>query len=198
MNNRIVIVSTGTANVASMIAGLRRAGADSERTVDPDRVATADRVVVPGVGTFGAAMKHLRASGMDEALRERVRAGRPVLAVCLGLQLLGTASEESPGERGLGIVDGRTVRLPPGARVPQLGWNEVAADGPGLVTRGHAYFANSYCLDRCDASWRVVYADHGGQFIAALERDAQLACQFHPELSGAWGVQLLTRWMAAC
>ncbi len=198
MTRPIAIVSTGTANVASMEAGLRRAGAEPFRTSDPAQVAEALGVVIPGVGTFAAAMTHMRESGMDDALRERFRAGRPVLAVCLGLQLLARTSEESPGETGLGIVDSDVVALPAGASRPQLGWNDVVPSAAGYVERGYAYYANSYCLRSEADSWRPSYTDHGGQFIAAMQRDRQLACQFHPELSGAWGVALLTRWVGSC
>ncbi len=198
MTRSIAIVSTGTANVASMEAGLRRAGAEPFRTSDPDQVAEALGVVIPGVGTFAAAMTHLRETGMDAALRARFRSGRPVLAVCLGLQLLARTSEESPGETGLGIVDVDVVGLPAGATRPQLGWNEVVPSMPGLVEGGHAYFANSYCLRSETDDWQASHAHHGDRFVAAMQRDRQLACQFHPELSGAWGVALLTRWVAAC
>ncbi|MEO5825660.1 MAG: imidazole glycerol phosphate synthase subunit HisH [Gemmatimonadales bacterium] len=198
MTRSIAIVSTGTANVASMEAGLRRAGAETFRTSDPDQVADAVGVVIPGVGTFAAAMKHLRETGIDDALRARFRSGQPVLAVCLGLQLLGRTSEESPGETGLGIVDLDVVGLPEGATRPQLGWNEVVPSMPGMVECGHAYFANSYCLRSEAEDWQPSHAHHGDQFLAAMQRDRQLACQFHPELSGAWGVALLTRWVGAC
>ncbi|MBA2292744.1 MAG: imidazole glycerol phosphate synthase subunit HisH [Gemmatimonadales bacterium] len=198
MTPLIAIVSTGTANVASMEAGLRRAGAETFRTSDPEQVADAMGVVIPGVGTFAAAMTHLRQTGMDDALRARFRSGRPVLAVCLGLQLLARTSEESPGEEGLGIVDADVVGLPEGASRPQLGWNEVIPSVPGYVERGHAYFANSYCLRSEGDAWQPSHAHHGDQFIAAMQRDRQLACQFHPELSGAWGVALLTRWIGTC
>lgn len=198
MTRSIAIVSTGTANVASMEAGIRRAGAEPFRTSDPDRVEAASGVVIPGVGTFAAAMTHLRATGMDQALRARFRSGRPVLAVCLGLQLLARTSEESPGETGLGIVDADIVGLPAGASRPQLGWNEVVPSVPGLIEHGHAYFANSYCLLAAGDSWQVSHAHHGDRFVAAIQRDRQIACQFHPELSGAWGVALLARWVATC
>lgn len=198
MTPLIAIVSTGTANVASMEAGLRRAGAETFRTSDPDQVADAMGVVIPGVGTFAAAMTHLRHTGMDDALRARFRSGRPVLAVCLGLQLLARTSEESPGEMGLGIVDADVVGLPEGASRPQLGWNEVIPAVPGYVERGHAYFANSYCLRSEGDSWQPSHAHHGDRFVAAMQRDRHLACQFHPELSGAWGVALLTRWIGTC
>jgi len=194
----VLIVRTGTANLASVRAGLARAGAASELTTDPAAVRSAGRVVLPGVGAFGAAAAALAADGLDEALRERVAAGRPTLAVCLGLQLLAEGSAESPGVPGLTAFGGTATRFPAGIRVPQLGWNQVEP-GPEcrLLEEGHAYFANSYRLTEAPAGWAAAWSEHGTPFVAALERDGILACQFHPELSGGWGLALLQRWLTA-
>ncbi|MBI1849965.1 MAG: imidazole glycerol phosphate synthase subunit HisH [Planctomycetes bacterium] len=179
-----------------MLAGLRRAGAAPALTEDPDAVRAAERVVLPGVGAFAAAMLELDATGVASALADRVRAGRATLAVCLGLQLLGEASEESPGARGLGVLAGTARRFPESVRVPQMGWNRVEPDaGCRVLTAGDAYFANSYRLVDAPRGWLVATSDHGGRFVAALERGRVLACQFHPELSGAWGLDLLRRWL---
>ncbi len=195
----VLIVSTGTANIASVRAALRRVGATPRSSDDADAVRAARRVVLPGVGTFAAAMAHLTRTGLADALRERIDAGRPILAICLGMQMLGTTSDESTGVRGLGVVDAPVVRLPGVRRLPQLGWiNVTPLRATGLVAGGHAYFANSYCLAAHDATWAPVHATNGGRFLAAIERDAQLACQFHPELSGSWGASLLRRWVDAC
>ena len=121
-------------------------------------------------------------------------AGRPTLAICLGLQLLAVRSEEAPGTTGLGVLATAVTRLPDSVSVPQLGWNLVR--GGELVRDGHAYFANSYRLTQAPEGWRGVWADHGGPLVAALERGPQLLCQFHPELSGGWGHELLGRWLA--
>ncbi len=192
----VFIVRTGTANLASVIAGLRRLGVAPRVTESPDDVRAATWVVLPGVGAFGAAMEQLRANGLDVALAERVRAGRPTLAVCLGLQLLCEASDETQGVAGLGIVPGRITRFPSTVRVPQLGWNYVEADGTSdLLGSGYAYFANSYRLGAAPPGWSIAWSDHGGRFVAAMARGAVVACQFHPELSGSWGLALLRRWV---
>ena len=128
MTRDVLVVRTGTANLASMLAGLRRVGASPELTEDPGAVRSAERVVLPGVGAFAAAMQQLDAAGLASALAERARAGRATLAVCLGLQLLGDASEESPGARGLGVLSGTARRFPESVRVPQMGWNRVEPD----------------------------------------------------------------------
>src|SRR5690606_8116047 len=116
----------GTANLASVLAAFRRLGADPVVVDEPEAVARADRLVLPGVGTFAAARAALDARALVEPLRERLGAGRPTLAICLGFQLLFEASEESPGAEGLGLLPGVVRRFPAGARTPQLGWNRVA------------------------------------------------------------------------
>ncbi len=195
----IVVVATGTANTASVLAGLARAGARPRLARDAADIDGARGVVLPGVGTPRAALAGLAAGGLGEALVRRLRAGRPTLAVCLGLQLLCETSAESPGVAGFGLVPGRIERLPDRVRVPHMGWNQVVPGdaGPaGLVQEGHAYFANSYRLADAPFGWRASFVDYGGRWVAALERGAVLACQFHPELSGAWGTALLARWIA--
>lgn len=195
----VLIIPTGIANLASVEAGLRRAGAQVRTSRDPAELSAAAAVVLPGVGAFDAGLEGLRAlPGMAEALAERIAADRPTLAVCLGLQLLLHGSEESPtGARGLGIVPGRATRFPDSVRVPQLGWNLVEADPACrlLGTGGYAYFANSYRLAEIPAGFACGLADHGGRFVAALERGNLLACQFHPELSGRYGAALLRRFV---
>ncbi len=194
----IAVIRTGTANLASVLAGLERAGARPEVTEDPAVVLSAERVMLPGVGAFGAGMQALRELGLVEALRERVAADRPLLCVCLGLQMLAEGSEEAPGVAGVGLVHAAVTRFTGPVRVPQLGWNEVVpTSGSRHLRQGHAYFANSFKLDAVPPGWEGALSDHGGPFVAALERGALLACQFHPELSGTWGLDLLTRWVAA-
>jgi len=192
----IQVVRTGVANLASVLAALERAGAEPVLAEDADAIRSADRLVLPGVGAFGAAMGELRRLGIVDALRERIRAGRPTLTVCLGLQLLAATSQESPGEAGLGVVDADVTRFRGPVRVPQMGWNHVEP-GPGArwVRPGYAWFANTFKLDRVPTGWSGATADHGGSFVAAIERGDVLACQFHPELSGAWGADLLGRWV---
>ncbi|MEZ4313706.1 MAG: imidazole glycerol phosphate synthase subunit HisH [Polyangiaceae bacterium] len=194
------MVRTGVANLASVLSGLRKAGAEPHVSDDPAAVRAAPLVVLPGVGAFAAGMESLTARGLDLAIAERVREGRPLLAVCLGLQLLLDASEEGPGVRGLGVVSGHARRFGDhaGVRVPQLGWNRVVpGEGCKLLREGYAYFANSYRLAEPPPGLACATSQHDGPFVAAFERGPLLACQFHPELSGAWGIELLGRWLAA-
>ncbi len=193
------VLDSGSANLASVLAALRRLGASPIMVRDADGVRQSDRLVLPGVGAFGAVMSRLRALEVVEALAERTEQGRPLLAICLGLQVLGTASAESPGVAGLGNLNVVSRRFPATVRVPQLGWNRVTPVGENALVRpGHAFFANSYYVAAVDAPWNASYADHGVPFVAAVERGSQLACQFHPELSGRWGAELLARWWARC
>ncbi|HSK07804.1 MAG TPA: imidazole glycerol phosphate synthase subunit HisH [Acidimicrobiia bacterium] len=194
--SQVVMVPTGTANVASVSAAFRRLGAELITATGPGHVSDAAGVVLPGVGAFGAAMARVDALGLRPALRNRIEQGRPTLVVCVGMQLLCRDSEESPGADGLGTIDLTVTRFQGSVRVPQLGWNRVEP-GPGsrLLQGGWAYFANSYRMSRVPEGWAGATTEYGGKFVSALERGDILACQFHPELSGAWGASLLGRWL---
>lgn len=195
MTSDLAIVPTGTANLASVIAAFSRIGVRPDVVLTPADAEQARRVVLPGVGSFGAAMAELDRNGLRPALSDRVEAGRATLAVCVGMQLLSMRSEESDGVVGLGRVSEAVTRFPDAVRVPQLGWNQVKA-GPGskFVDDGWAYFANSYRLSAVPNGWTASLTDHGGPFVAAMERGEILTCQFHPELSGRWGSGILRRW----
>lgn len=193
---KVAIVRTGLANLASVLAGLKRAGADPYVTEDPEAVYDEKFVMLPGVGAYGAAMDQLNSTGMGERLIARMNENRPTLCICLGLQLLGESSQETPGVRGLGFTQMQIRRLPDTERVPQLGWNDIVPDdGCNYLEPGYAYFANSYCAPSAPAGWNAAMATHGTSFVAAMEKGAILSCQFHPELSGKWGVKLLQRWL---
>lgn len=206
---RVAIVATGVANLASVRAALARCGVQAVVTRDATDINQAAAVVLPGVGSFAAGMSALDSLRLAEPLRERVRAGRATLAICLGMQMLFDSSDESPGVVGLGAAKGRVGRFTGGntalgpIRVPQLGWNRIAPEQGMLVTPGCAYYANSFrVVDHPDsaaapvaAGWRCAWTTHGERFLAAMQRDAVLACQFHPELSGRWGLNLIGRWL---
>ena len=178
----VVVVPTGTANLASVHAALARLGASPRLAEDGAMIEDAGHVVLPGVGSFGAAVAGLREAGFDVAIAHRVRAGRATLAMCVGLQVLFEASDESPGAKGLAVLPGRVGRFPESVRVPQFGWNKVAPEpGCRLIEAGYAYFANSYRVLEAPGC-AIATAEHGGRFVAALEQGGVLACQFHPEL----------------
>jgi glutamine amidotransferase len=196
-DSQVHVISTGTANLASVEAGLRRCGRQPVRVDAAAQILDAELLVVPGVGTLAAACQRLDSQGFIEPLRERLRLGTPTLAICLGMQLLADGSEESPDDAGLGILRGRARRFPASVRVPQIGWNRVTPEaGIEWTAPGFAYFANSYYLaeDPRDG-WKCLWSEHEVDFLAAAARGRILACQFHPELSGAWGQTLLMWWL---
>jgi glutamine amidotransferase len=193
----VVVVPTGTANLASVRAALTRLRARSRLAEDATMIEDATHVVLPGVGSFGAAVAGLREAGLDAALAARVKTGRAPLAMCVGLQVMFETSEESPHATGLALLPGHVGRFPDSVRVPQFGWNRVEPEaGCRLIEPGYAYFANSYRVLEAPGC-AIATAEHGGRFVAALERGSVLACQFHPELSGAYGHRMIGRWLEA-
>lgn len=197
MSADIRVVPTGVANMEAVAAAFRRLGRTVRQVDDATRIEEADFVVLPGVGSFERGVGALAGRGLDRAIASRVENGRPTLGICLGFQLLCEASDEAPGRRGLGVVPGRLGEFGAGVRVPQLGWNGVSAPpGATFLRTGVAYFANSYRLTDPPPGWTAATGRYGGPFVAAVERAGVLACQFHPELSGAFGLRLLDRWLA--
>ena len=192
-----IVVRTGTANLASVLAALGRLDAPARTTTDPADIETAERLILPGVGAFGAAMGRLQTAGLVDPLRRRIEAGKPTMAICLGMQLFFEGSDESPGCVGLGVAPGMLKQFTGDIRIPQMGWNRIAADEAcGILADGYVYFANSFRATDPPPGWAVATADHGGPFVAAMERGPVVACQFHPELSGAFGLEMIRRWLA--
>ncbi len=194
--NAVSVVATGHANVRSLLNALERLGAKAELTTDPETVRTAGKLILPGVGAFGAVMKRLDFLGLVEPLRDRVRASRPLLGICLGQQLLLSSSEESPGVPGLGAIPGvvRRLQVPKGLKIPHMGWNEVLPDGAAPY---HAYFVHSYAAWPEDERDVSAWCEYGGaRFPAALRRGETQAVQFHPERSGEAGLALLGRFLS--
>jgi imidazole glycerol phosphate synthase glutamine amidotransferase subunit len=196
--SRVAIIDSGVANLASIASAFDELGAETSIAAEPAGLDGATHLVLPGVGAFGPAIESLRVRGFDRAIAEHVAAGRPLLGVCLGMQLLGEGSDEAPDLPGLALFPGRFERLPAGMRVPHLGWNgvEVYSEDP-ILASGTAAFANSFALRRAPAGWSTAWTNHGAPFISALRRDAILLCQFHPELSGRFGLELLGRWLSS-
>ena len=188
---------TGASNTASFLALLHKLGIESETTQDPNAVLTAAHIVVPGVGTFGSVMATLRSKpGLVEALQERLRARKPTLLVCAGLQILASTSEESPDVAGLNIVPMNVTRFASHLTVPQQAWSEVKPVGHSLfVKQGFAFYANSFCMEATPFGWAVARSVLGHtSYVAAMQSGGVLALQFHPELSGAYGADAVGRW----
>ncbi len=204
--NQVAIVQTGVGNLASLEASFVRLGLQPMLVNRPEQILKADRLVLPGVGAFAAAMETLGELNLIGAIQQRVKQQKPTLAICLGMHLLGKQSEESPGCSGLDLLAATAKSFPASVPVPQIGWNQVEQqDACALLCDGDAYFANSFrwsispgfAAELRQENWNFATANHGGEFIAAVERGPVLACQFHPELSGEWGQQLLQRWLLA-
>ena len=192
----VAIVDSGVANLAAVESALTALGVEYSITEDPKAVLEASHAVLPGVGRFSAGLETLCRYGLDEAVREVHERGTPLLAVCLGMQMLGAGSDESPDTPGLGIVSGRFQRLPDSVRVPHLGWNQVSADEGSGLPSGTAAFANSFYLPEAPSGWDAAWTTHGTTFVSMLARGRTLACQFHPELSGPFGMGLIRDWLS--
>ena len=193
MPQDVAIINTGVANTASVAAAMDRLGAVPRLTRSARDVERSELLVLPGVGAFSAGMSLLGDYDLITPLRERIEAGTPTLCVCLGMQLLFEASDESPGVAGLGVAPGAITEFPGVVQRPQFGWNIVEVGA--VEERGYAYFANSYRATGAPEGWLASWSEHGGPFLAAMRRGCVLACQFHPELSGAWGRALLGAWL---
>ena len=199
---KVVVLDYGSGNLRSAQRALERVGADVVVTADPDAVANADGLVVPGVGAFEACMTGLRAIGGEKIIAERVAAGRPVLGVCVGMQILFARGVEFGVESvGCGQWPGSVTRLDAPV-VPHMGWNVVqAAPGSalfkGLDADTRFYFVHSYAAQRWegDPSALLTWATHHVPFLAAVEDGALAATQFHPEKSGDAGAALLANWV---
>ena len=196
----LALIDYGAGNLHSVENALRAAGCtDLTVTADPDVVTRADRIVLPGVGAFGACATALRGvSGMVEALEARVRSdGVPFLGICVGMQLMAEAGEELGTHQGLGWIAGRVRRIDPAGtdvKVPHMGWNDVCpvADHP-LIVSGEAYFLHSFAFEGDDV---VATTDHAGPVTAEVARDNMIGVQFHPEKSQRYGLALLERFLA--
>ncbi len=189
----IVILDYGMGNLRSVLRALTHVGGEALVTGDPRALEDADAVVVPGVGHFGACMRNLDVRGLAEPLKDFAGTGRPVLGVCLGMQVLFERSEEDDTP-GLGLIPGRSRRLPPSVRVPHMGWNSVLWMDPhpyvaGIPNGTSFYFAHSFAPDVV-AGTTVGATEHGRTFSSVVTRENLFATQFHPEKSGEAGLAL--------
>jgi imidazole glycerol-phosphate synthase subunit HisH len=195
----IAVLDYGSGNLHSVSRALAHAGGEPIVTSDPERVAAADALVIPGVGHFGHCVRAIRAKGLDRAIAGVVGTGRPVFGVCVGMQVLFEGSEEDP-EAGLGIFPGRSRRLPDGVKVPHIGWNDASWQRPHLYLDGIAdgtrfYFVHSYAPD-ADGD-PVGITEHGRRFASVVSRDNVFATQFHPEKSGEAGLAIYANFVKA-
>ena len=194
----VAVLDYGIGNLRSAQKALQKVGADARLTADRGLIADAAGVVLPGVGAFGACMEAVRRAGLETPALDAVDSGRPFLGVCIGMQLLYEASDESPGIPGLGVLPGGVRLLPDDVKRPQMQWNTLSIRRPsklldGLPDPAWLYFVHSYAADDTDDV--VATADYGTDVVAAVERGNVAATQFHPEKSGTHGLQLLRSWV---
>jgi len=193
-----VIVDYGMGNLLSVEKAFVHLGHPVTVTSDPGVVEQADKLVLPGVGAFGACMANLRAAGLVDPIKEHIASGKPFLGICLGLQVLFERSREQGDHAGLGILPGEVVRFAdyPGLRIPHMGWNEIhiRRSAPVLadIPEGtRMYFVHSYYAAPANEDDVAVTTEHGQSFCAAVWRDNLFASQFHPEKSSHAGLRLL-------
>jgi glutamine amidotransferase len=201
----IAIVDYGMGNLRSVQKGFEKVGVAATVTSDPDAIARAAKVVLPGVGAFGDAMRELRQRDLIEPVRSAIDAGKPFLGICLGLQLLFDVGYEGGRHEGLGVLPGEVVRFswpdaqgagPADLKVPHMGWNQLSIRRAapllaGLAEGAHVYFVHSYYVVPRDEAVVATVTDYGGPFTSMIWRDNLFATQFHPEKSQADGLRML-------
>lgn len=199
----IAVIDYGIGNLRSAEKALRHVGADARLSSDPELIAAADAVVLPGVGAFGACMTSLRGCGLEQAARDAVGSGRPFLGICVGMQMLFDRSEEDDTAIGLGIIPGVIEWIPPGIKRPQMQWNQLQMQRPddpmvaGLGESPWMYFVHSLHAVPTDPAAVVATCEYGGSLNVAFRRANVFATQFHPEKSGPSGLALLGNFVTA-
>ena len=194
----IAIIDYGAGNIQSVAKALKHIGCDCIVTRDKDEILRADGAVLPGVGSFGDTVDSLNQFGIKDTVREYIQSGKPFLGICLGMQLLFPASEESPGAEGLGVYEGSISRIPngDGLKIPHMGWNSLSINPKSRLFRGieanpYVYFVHSFFLHAADRELVAATTEYGVTIDAAVERGNVFATQFHPEKSGETGLRIL-------
>ena len=199
----IAIIDYDAGNIKSVEKALLSMGETPVLTRDPEVILQADHIILPGVGSFGDAMENLNKFGLIDVIHEAINRKIPFLGICLGLQLLFESSEETPGVAGLGILEGKIVRIPegPGLKIPHMGWNslnvrEGASLFKGLEKKPYVYFVHSYYLQAKDPKIVAATTEYGVTIHASVEKENVFACQFHPEKSSKTGLAILKNFLA--
>lgn len=194
----IAIIDYDAGNIRSVEKAMAKLGQEVWITRDRERIMNADKVILPGVGSFGDAMAHLREYNLVEVIKDVVAEKKPFLGICLGLQLLYESSEETPGVEGLGILKGKILKIPEqkDLKIPHMGWNSLHLQNDGRLFRGieqnpYVYFVHSYYLKAGEEETVKATTEYSVNIHAFVEKDNVFACQFHPEKSGDLGLQIL-------
>ena len=199
----IAMIDYDAGNIKSVEKALQYLGQEVVLTRDRDVILSADRAILPGVGSFGDAMGKLRDYGLESVIREFVETGKPFLGICLGLQLLFGESEESPGVKGLDLIKGKLRKIPEGdgRKVPQIGWNDISVNPSsrlfkGVADHSYVYFVHSYYLEAENREEVAATTEYGVTIDAAVEAGNVFACQFHPEKSSGVGLTILKNFVS--
>lgn len=194
----IGIIDYDAGNLKSVEKALRYLGEPCKVTRDREEILAADKLILPGVGAFGEAVKKLRMYGLDTVIKDAVNQNKPFLGICLGMQLMFESSEESPGVTGLGLLPGKILKIPAGhgLKIPHIGWNSLNFPKKGRLFSGlpqnaYVYFVHSYYLQAGDKKDVAAGTEYGVSIDAAVERGCLFGCQFHPEKSGDAGLRIL-------
>ncbi len=193
----LAIIDYGAGNLMSVKNALDFIGAENKITGDADEILAADKVILPGVGAFGSAMECLNERGLTDVVRAAAKSGKPLLGICLGLQLMFEESEETPGISGLGIFKGKSVKIPDcGLKIPHMGWNSITAAKESKILKNlgekpFVYFVHSYYIKPEDGGIVSAYTEYGERLAIAAEDKNVFALQFHPEKSGETGLKIL-------
>ncbi len=199
----VAIIDYDAGNIKSVEKALTALGESAVITRDREEILSAEKVILPGVGAFGDAMEKLRRYRLDEVIKEVVARQTPFLGICLGLQLLFESSEETPGVDGLGILEGKIVKIPDhmGLKVPQIGWNSLKFPNRGKLFQGidddsYVYFVHSYYLQAKEPEIVTATTEYAVEIHASVEKANVFACQFHPEKSSDVGLRILQNFVA--
>ncbi|MBQ8834914.1 MAG: imidazole glycerol phosphate synthase subunit HisH [Oscillospiraceae bacterium] len=200
----IAIIDYGVGNLFSLCSSFQKIGAEVTVTSDPEVISSAEKLILPGVGAFGDAMGKLRDSGLDTLIREQAKQGKPIMGICLGMQMLFEKSYEYGEHEGLGLLKGSVIpmegRIPAELKIPHIGWNALHFQKESRLFRyikenDCVYFVHSYYADNCEESV-IATAEYGAELTAAVEMGNVMGCQFHPEKSGEVGLNILRAFSA--
>ena len=203
----ISIIDYDAGNIKSVEKAIEFLGEEVEITSDKEKILASDGVILPGVGAFGVAMEKLHSRNLVETIKEYAKTGKPFLGICLGLQLLFDESDETPGVKGLGLLEGKIKRIPSEyedgttLKVPHIGWNSIDINPSrklmkGIPSDSYVYFVHSFYLEAANLCDVIATTEYGVKIHAAVERDNIMATQFHPEKSSDVGLKILSNFIA--
>ena len=203
----ISIIDYDAGNIKSVEKAIEFLGEEVEITSDKEKILASDGVILPGVGAFGVAMEKLHSRNLAHTIKEYAKTGKPFLGICLGLQLLFDESDETPGVKGLGLLEGKIKRIPSEyengttLKVPHIGWNSIDINPSSKLMKGipsdsYVYFVHSFYLEAANPSDVIATTEYGVKIHAAVERDNIMETQFHPEKSSDVGLKILSNFIA--